>query len=630
MARPPSASLSSLQWIRRWRAPLALWVTFAFALQACSDEHVAGIVVTSDAKNKSDGGSLFGKDGGSLKSDGSGPTPDVDDEPDSTEKADIGIKREIIVMLNTNLPQVIAPSLPLPVYAKVIDYTHGVPADGVAVLWEITENVGINGPGQGYWDSGNTFTDGKGLTGNVFQPNKNPAVEYKVKLSCEAAEPVEFVISVTDNPKGGIKVKMLYDNLLALGQVTVRVMPSPFACATFKPVNPPQTFIASKTTILTDTPEFGPLPADKKYGIYVLAKDTDNHLAAAGCADAVLVIDKQVTEVSVSMGTLPLMASGPYDMINHFDFTGAIPGQLGQILDTAVQIFYDPGAFIISQIKNLVKQVLPGILVDAAFSLFENALSKVVTDWLLNKSPSWLQSFFQMGQDVLQVVKKLEMLGVLTIFKVSNDFFVKGDIAFTGLNLYWKLGCNKNDPKYAECGKISLDASKAVNDPNFPMDFFAGTLTGTISQQKKLTIDSSTIKLNYGKLILFVLTQVILKKITGETTFLGAMEKLVNCDGIAKGIGGSILGKLGLSENTVKGFCSGTLGLIVLPLEQLIGGLALDSKLSLNGYCTMVDNNDDLKVDKLIDGVWVGNIVVEGANGKQFKGDFTATRQPGF
>jgi hypothetical protein len=106
------------------------------------------------------------------------------------------------------------------------------------------------------------------------------------------------------------------------------------------------------------------------------------------------------------------------------------------------------------------------------------------------------------------------------------------------------------------------------------------------------------------------------------------MQKLVNCAGIAKGIGGSILGKLGLSENTVKGLCDSTVTLLVLPLEQMLGGLALDSKLSLNGGCNMVDEDDDMKVDKLIDGFWVGSITSD-TPGKPFKGDFTATRKPG-
>jgi len=597
----------------------------SFTVQACSDQVVQGTIVATDAKNDTgkpgfggqdvslagDGGS---KDGGALQTDAA---------------EDAVTKREIIVLLNTSLPTVIGPTAVLPIQAKVIDYGVGSSVEGLPVFWDIVANNGVNGPGQGGLDSGNTFTDTKGLTGNVFRANKSPAVAYKLKLSCEGAEDVFVDITVTDTPKGHIRVTMLYDNQVPLGQVLVRVMPAPFTCASFKPVLPPQNFLLSKTTLLEDKPEFQHLAADKKYGVYVIGKDADNHLTAAGCADAVLVLDKQTTDVTVSVQVLPLLASGPYDMVNHFDFTGAIPGNLGKILDTAVQIFYDPGAFIISQVKNLVKQLLPSIVVDVAFKLFEDALSKVVTDFLLNKSPPWLQKFFTLGQDVLQVVKNLEMLGVLKIFKVSNDFFIKGELNFTGVNLYWKLNCDKKDPKYAECGKIPLDMAKSATDPNFPLDFLAGTLTGTISQQKKLTIDSSTIKLNYGKLILFVLTNVVLKQITGETTFLGAMQKLVNCDGIAKGIGNSILGKIGLSEATVKGLCTSTVSLLVLPIEQAIGGLALDSKLSLNGGCKMVDNNDDLKVDKLIDGFWVGTIVTD-TPGKPFKGDFSAVRQPGF
>jgi hypothetical protein len=596
----------------------------AFLAQACSDQVVQGTIVFTDAK--ADGGKgLFGDAKANAPDAGTtAPTPQDDSDDD------VEIKREIIVLLNTDLPQVIGPTTKLQINARVIDYALGSPADNVVVTWKISENQGLNGPGPGLLQAENTATDQAGKTGNVFDPQKGPAVNYKIELSCEGAEPVTVEITVTDTPKGHIRVHLTYDNQVPLGQVIVRVVPSPFTCASFKPTQPSNNFIGSKTGFVSDVPEFQNLAADKKYGVYVIGKDLDGHLTAAGCADAILVVDKQTTDVTVTLIVLPLLATGQYDMVNHFDFTGAIPGQLGKILDTAVQIFYDPGAFIISQVKNLIKQMLPSIIVDAAFSLFEKQLSQVVTDWLLNKSPSWLQDFFQMGQNVLQIVKNLEMLGILKLFKVSNDFFVKGEIAFTGVNLYWKLGCDKTAPNYKDCGKIPLDMKGAVNAPNFPIDkLLAGTLTGTISQQKKLTFDSGTIKLNYGKLILYVLTNVVLKKITGESSFVGAMQKLVNCEGIAKGIGGSILGKLGLSENTVKGVCNSTVALLVLPLEQMLGGLALDSKLALNGSCTMVDLDDDLKVDKLVAGVWVGNIVAD-APGKPFKGDFTATRQPGF
>ena len=612
----------------------ALALLACFGLQACGNEFVQGIVVMADGQGEVGPNFLGGQDIGAPQG-----TPDAG-TTGGNEPTDVVTMREIIVLLNTDLPQVVGPSAILPINVKVIDYTLGAPASNVAVLYELAENnSGAGGQGKGSLDAMMTATDNKGMTGNVFRANKDPVAQYKIKISCEGAESVFVDVHVTDTPKGNLRVTMVYDNQVQIGQVVVRIMPMPFTCASFKPVWPPAGFIGSKAAFLGDKPEFNDLPASKKYGIYVIAKDSANNLAAAGCADGILIIDQQTTDVTITVKTLTLLASGSYDMINHFDFTGAIPGQLGQILDTAVQIFYDPGAFIIDQIKNIIKQFVPGIIVDAAFSLFEKQLAKVVTDWLLNSSPDWLQDFFQIGQDVMQVVKKLEMLGILKIFKLSNDYFVKGEINFTGVNLYWKLGCDKKDPNYADCGKIPLDMKQAVTDPNFPLDLLAGTLTGTISAQTKLTIDSSTIKLNYGKLIMYVLTHVILKKITGETSFSGAMSKLVNCAGIAKSIGNSVLGKIGVKESTVKKACDSAVSLLVVPIEQMLLGLSLDSKLMLNGGCTMVDDlpkavpgkdwDGDLKVDRMVDGWWQGQIV-SGTPGNPFKGDFTAIRDESF
>ncbi len=613
---------------------LASVLVLCLTLQGCGDEFISGIVVSADAQ--SDGGtpSFSGQDGTPTRHTDTGPAV----TPPPRNRA---LKREIIPLLNNSVPQVIGPNAVLPINVKVIDYTSGGPAKGIAVLFEIEQSQSAQGGGgQGTLDAMATATNDMGLTGNVFRANKDPLVHYKLKISCEGAQSVFVMVHVTDTPKGRIRVTLTYDNQVQIGQAIVRVMPVPFTCTSFKPIYPTGGYVASKATFLGDKPEFNGLAANKKYGLYVIAKDTNGHLAAAGCADGILVIESQTTEVTVTLKTLTLLAAGPYDMVNRFDFTGAIPGQLGKILDTAVQIFFDPGGFIIAQVKNLIKQFIPSILVDAAFKLFEKQLAKVVTDWLLNNSPSWLQDFFTIGQDVLQIVKKLEMLGVLKIYKMSNDYFVKGDISFTGVNLYWKLGCDKKAPNFKDCGKVTFDLSKQVNDPNFPFDLLAGTFTGTISQQTKMTIDTSTIKLNYGKLILFVLTHVVLKKLTGETSFKKAMAKLINCAGIAKGIGKSILGKIGLKESTVKKTCESAVGLLVIPIEQSLKGLTVDSKLSLNGGCTMVDDlpkavkgkdwDGDLKVDRLESGWWKGYIVSEGVPGKPFKGDFTAVRKDGF
>ena len=620
---------SILRRIRAHKAPMALLVTLSFLGQACSDTVQGGIIVSADAHGDAKYNFSDGKDTG-----GTGDDANVEDPDIQFNGPDVGCKRVIIPQIDTTkaiaLP---ANNTPSPIYVTVVDYSVGGPAAEVPVKWEIVENDGVNGPGPGTLGSQISVTDDKnGATYNTFNPNKGPATHYKLKLSTDCAEDVFLDVQVAALPTGNIEVKLMYDNQIPLSNVVVRVVPAPFACASFKAILPPANYVGSQTTYIGDVPtEFPKLPAEKKYGVFVLGKDLQGHLAAAGCADAVLVNDQSTTTVTVTITVLPLQAAGQYDMINHFDFTGAIPGQLGQILDTAVQIFYDPGTFIIEQIKNLVKQFLgAGFIVDAVFSLFEKQLSKYISDWLLNSSPSWLQDFFQMGQDVMQIVKKLEMLGVLKIFKVNGDFFFNGEIDFTGVNLWWHLGCDKNDPNFATCGtKITFDLTQVSTDPNFPFDLMSGKLSGSISQQTHMSIDSSTITLNYGKLILYVLTNVVLKKITGQTSFVAAMQKLIDCQGLGNTLAG-IIGGLGASQLT--SICNSTISLIVLPLESMLGGLSLDSGLSLKGDCTMVDEPDkdgnfDLKVDRLIDGVWIGNIVVQGSSGKNFKGDFTAVRQ---
>ena len=75
--------------------------------------------------------------------------------------------------------------------------------------------------------------------------------------------------------------------------------------------------------------------------------------------------------------------------------------------------------------------------------------------------------------------------------------------------------------------------------------------------------------------------------------------------------------------------------LLVLPVEQLLGGLSLDSNLMLQGSATLEDDKPgvgpgkdwigDLRVDRIINGIWTGTIV-SGTPGKPFKGDFNATR----
>ena len=59
-----------------------------------------------------------------------------------------------------------------------------------------------------------------------------------------------------------------------------------------------------------------------------------------------------------------------------------------------MDLFYNPGAIILDLVKELVSQYIGSWVTDIAFGLFEDALGDIITDWLLNNSPDFIQDFF--------------------------------------------------------------------------------------------------------------------------------------------------------------------------------------------------------------------------------------------
>ena len=105
---------------------------------------------------------------------------------------------------------------------------------------------------------------------------------------------------------------------------------------------------------------------------------------------------------------------------------GGHTGARVAVVDEIVLLFNDPGQFLLNQIKALTKNFIPAWVVDAAFGLFENELADIITGWMLNESPEWIQDIFVVGNDLTQVVDNLEMLATLQLSKLSNDYYIQG------------------------------------------------------------------------------------------------------------------------------------------------------------------------------------------------------------
>lgn len=562
-------------------------------------------------------GDVPGEEGGEGEAPvaGEGGEGGADDQPGVSGK-------EIIFLHETADPLLTVVGDQITLSAKVIDYAVGGPAEGALVYWSITDAVGPGAPGDAELGNEATYTGPSGITNVILYANEQSEVIYRVEAITDGAAPRTILVQIDPLPTGTIRVAMTYEGPVPLNNVRVMIFPPSYDCQTFKPTNPAEP-IQEKTVLSTDSqPAFPDLIADQKYTVAAIANGPNGNLAGAGCRDGVFLEPDEVAIVQLPLYVLVLNPSGTYDLDNTFDFTGAIPGQLGEILDTLAQLFYDPGTFLVDQIKNLVSQFLPSFITDAIFSLFEKQLAKLITDWVLNDAPDWIQDFFTIGQDLLQVVAKLRLTGDLTVSKLQNDYFVEGNIQFTGVVFSWKLGCDPAAPDYEECGQFPFSLED-VEDDDFPLDLIAGSWKGSISQYDQLAIEKHGLALNYGKLILFVLNDLILQELTGKDTFKEAVAAMLGCGSIAEA-----LDDLGLfSADQIEEACVDAVGLLVLPIQTTLLGLETDSLVTLEGSATLRDFDNDLLVDAMEEGEWTGFVVVGGASGNPFIGFWDAIRE---
>lgn len=577
-----------------------------------------------------------GSDGGTASADGSsqygfGETsaPDVlIDEETGEPIVEVQHDLEIILLHDTTIPVNVLIQDEFTIRAKVVDYAQGSPAGDVEVGFEIVENVGMGGmAGDATLASKVAYTSEAGEVSNKFRANYVGDVTYTVRVFTEGAEDKFLDVLVSDTPKGSIEVHLDYEGPININTIKVKLMPKSFICGQFKPTANYAGSLADKTVLgIDDKPVFDALAGGSHFTLIATAKSPTGALAAAGCKDGVFVVANEKTPTTLTLHILPLNPTGNYDVDNFFDFTAALSelGTVGEVIQGIVTLFNDPGKFLIDQIKNLVKQFIGELITDLAFGLFEDELADVITDWVKNDSPEWVQDFFTIGDDLTQIVDNLHLLSVLKISKLHNDYYFQGVQYWNGIVLSWKLGCDENDPP--DCGDLKF-SMEDLGNTQFPQDIIEGKFTGSIVNYDTLFLDQHTIQISYGKLILFVLNEVILKSLTGQNNLKDAVLAFVNCPGIAATFSNSILDALGLPEDKLAKFCESTIGLLITPLEAWIANLALDSQLRLSGQCTLVDNDDDLFIDELIDGQYSGMVEIEAGAGPPFSGTFAGVKQ---
>jgi len=589
---------------------------------------------------------------------------DVPPQTDTDEERPQVLGCEIVPLFDADVPISLKAGESDWIRVKVIDHELNGAAPNVALYYQIdqiTDLLGAPAQGDGQLGAEVAYTDESGVAKTTFAAGMAVDLIYTVSISADCGDPVTVQIVVSESPMGCIEVFLEYDGGLSeasLNTIKLHVLPGDYTCGLLSTtITDPAASLADKTiTDLYGTAKFESIPAGNYYTVFATAKgpkfpgQEEACVVANGCREGVFVQPDKCQQLKpFTLYSAVMNPTGCYESVDKFDLskviedcaggdttivecataTGAVGQQICCVLNEIETFFTNPGETIVETIVDIAKQFLPTIIVDAVANIFKDAVAKIVTDLLFNAAPDFIKDFFTIGQDMVGIITHPELPSELCLSKLNSDYSIEGTHYYTGIILYWKIGCDPSAPDYDTCGQLIFDLDDLQNT-QFPVSLVEGQFTASIWKFNQLLVDPHLIKLNYGKLILFVLNEVLIPTITGGQahSMLEAAKLWINCKALADGVIGEVLGLIpGLDKSDVEDVCNETIDFLLGPVDLFLGSLTLDSNISIQGSGTMVDDPCDLKVNKIVNGVWTGQIQTSESAQSAVTGTWSATKK---
>ena len=475
-----------------------------------------------------------------------------------------------------------------------------------------------------------TISNEAGLAKVTFQAG-SLITHYQVQATAEGARrPVTFEIDVVNLPMGSLNISFDYQGPVTLKNLEVYLLREPDFCETPYYLTPPMDpFINRTVERISDRLSLDSLLAGESFSVLVRARNESGVLVGGGCEGDIRIFENEQRNTTVALFLLPLNPAGRYEVTNHFNFAGAIPGTIGTIVQNLLMFFGDQNHermvanVIFDAIEELARQAvgaIGGLIVNTLENWLSNDLNRLINQYIDNDGPEWLRDFFTIGSDMISIVSNLEVLSEMNLSKPRGDGTFDGSQNWVGLTFYWRLNCDANDQN---CGRYPFRMDELASGAE-EIDLVFGQFTGRLYQYNQGVVNLHTMDLQYGRLIMFVLNHMILPAIAdGATNLRDALLNLANCPNFANRLTGGRDNLFGvISRNTIQSWCVSAMELVGDGASLLIGQLRLDTRMDLEGTMTMVEENSDLAVDQLIDGVWRGHLRTSSDSGAEFLGDF--------
>lgn len=313
------------------------------------------------------------------------------------------------------------------------------------------------------------------------------------------------------------------------------------------------------------------------------------------------------------------VVEGAYDAETRYDME-----TLAGALSGSVQSWEQPDQIIRRKILERVESRYGAQIAGLVEQYYGQQISSTIRTYAQDVAPEWLLSL----PSAIDIVdRQLKRVDVQTSFLLAEqaDGSFKATQIWNGISVFRSPECRENGGLSCEQIQISI---KELLDAGYPLDLvnseFSGNLTGD-----NLSMASHEVRFNYGRLALYLMTNLVLPDKPGaglqlRDVVLGA----INCRGLAGRLAGeddvlgwTILGvEVGVSFNELLGSCEdGVFGMV----NGFIDQFNVPLKMNLAGSLTLLDDDYDGTIDQLVTRDLGGDVNASLITGQEAEGPVT-------
>lgn len=448
----------------------------------------------------------------------------------------------------------------------------GAPVNGAV-------NFTIQGSDGGATLSGrNIDTDSDGIA--TINLRSRDLAQFRIRAAAAAADPVDFMINVTEGDIVTLSVTPEYSGTRAVGQIHTGVFTN-YTCGEFAALVPtPHEVQAGR---LGETREFSGIDTAAPVAIYSLGYNSRDFVAVFRCYDVDFAGVDMDNDVAFDMADVLDLQGGVFDMTETFDVTEGFPSSINFILDAATGLTTDPANWLIDlAVASGLPSWLTSLLDDSRL-LISGYINDAIAG--LNR-PSYVDEILMAGAELDRVFTELTIAGTLSISEANE--FGEGIAVHRLRELRVPVGDEivtrpLRDQRVDDVGIVFTDGMQSIAPHTFMVSL--------------------------GEIMRIVLNDIILPRLPDSPGSLGELlGNLINCDGL----GDASFLPMDTPQTIRDGLetvCEAGIAWAGNKIEEEIGALLDWDTLTLSGEGMTMDEDQDYRADEFegtADAVWSG------------------------